>query len=66
MVNVKRKTSHKRNKRMLRGVEFTGLNRVVRGVMANLSKGSRKSRVCCEPLRINVEKGETNKRKTVW
>lgn len=30
MVNVKRKTSHKRNKRMLRGVEFTILNRVVR------------------------------------
>lgn len=65
-MNVKKKTSHKRNKRMLRGVEFTVLNRVVRGVVANLSKGSRKSRVCCEPLQINVEKGETNKRKTVW
>lgn len=65
MVNVKRKISHKRNKRMLGGVEGTVLNRVVRGVMANLSKGLRMSRVCCKTLQINVEKGKTNKRKTM-
>lgn len=66
MVNVKRKTTHKRNKRMLGGVEGAVLNSVVRGVMANPSKGLRTSRVCCETLQTNAEKGETNKRKTVW